>query len=105
MIRKLLAGAIVLAALYFLVLGGEYSFLDIWRLDRALETETTELETVRDEVTRLEARVDSLASDSATLERLAREQYGLIKEGERLYRFAEPDTADTTRADTAGDGG
>ncbi len=107
MIRKLFAGAIVLVAVYFLILGGEYTFLDIWRLDRAIETETTELETARAEVIDLEAKADSLASDSATLERLAREQFGLIRDGERLYRFAEPDTveADTTETDATGTGG
>jgi cell division protein FtsB len=96
MIRKLAAGAILLAALYFLTLGGDYTFLDLWRMGRDLATETTALDSVRAEVVELEARADSLASDSATLERLAREQYGLIKDGERLYRFAEPDSAAVT---------
>ena len=94
MIRKLLAGGVVLVTSYFLFLGGEYTFLDLWRLDREQARALTELDAVRAEVARLEARADSLATDSAALERLARERYGLIREGERLYRFAEPDTAE-----------
>ena len=99
MIRKTLAGAIVVAALYFLLFGGEYTFLDLWRLDQEQAREVAELEAVRAEAVRLEEKVDSLATDSAALERLAREQYGLIREGERLYRFVEPDTTGV-----AGDG-
>ena len=93
MIRKALAGLVVLATGYFLFLGGDYTFLDLWRLDREQARAAAELQAVRADVAGLEARADSLATDSAALERLARERYGLIREGERLYRFAEPDSA------------
>jgi cell division protein FtsB len=92
LIRKIAAGGAVLIALYFLLLGGEYTFLDLWRIDRAEKREVVELEAVRADVAALQARVDSLATDSATLERVARENFGMIREGERLYRFVEPDT-------------
>jgi cell division protein FtsB len=93
LIRKIAAAGAVLIALYFLLLGGEYTFLDLWRIDRAEKREVVELEAVRADVAALQARVDSLATDSATLERVARENYGMIREGERLYRFVDPDTA------------
>jgi cell division protein FtsB len=45
----------------------------------------------------LQRRVDSLTaykaaveSDPATQERIAREEFGMVKPGEVLYRFAEP---------------
>lgn len=60
-----------------------------------LSQEQVRLEQARVEIQRLQARVDSLESDSATLERLARERYGLIRPGERLYRFVEDTAADT----------
>ncbi len=94
MIRKAAVWTVVLGALYFLLFGGEYTFLDLWRLDREREQEVVELEAIRVEVQELKQVADSLATDSAALERLAREQYGLIREGERLYRFVEPDTID-----------
>ncbi len=92
MIRKIGAGIIILAAVYFFFLGGEYTFLDLWRIDRAQKQEAVQLEAVRADVTTLQQRADSLATDSATLERIARENYGLIKDGERLYRFVETDS-------------
>lgn len=92
MIRKIVAGAVALGAMYFLLFGGEYTFLDLWRLDRERQAETIRLESVRVEVDELARKADSLATDSAALERLAREQYGLIRDGERLYRFVEADS-------------
>ena len=45
------------------------------------------------------ARIDSLESDSATLERIARERYGMIRDGEILYRFADPEPTATSTED------
>lgn len=80
--------AVAGVAAYFAVFGGEYSLLDVRRLEKEREREMQQLEATRAEVKRLEARADSLEKDSATLERIAREKYGLIRAGERLYRFA-----------------
>ncbi len=92
MIRKVAVVAALMGAAYFLAFGGDYTFLDLWRLNREHEAEVAELEAIRVEVSELEATADSLATDSAALERLAREQFGLIKEGERLYRFVDSDS-------------
>ncbi len=96
--KKAAAYAVLLVTAYFFFFGGDYSFLDLWRLRKQHQQELVELQAVRSQAAELEQKADSLAHDSATLERLAREQYGLIKEGERLYKFAEPDSA---KADTA----
>lgn len=89
-----------MGAAYFAVFGGDYDLFELRSVRDELETEQARLEDVRAEVARLEARVDSLENDSATIERIAREKWGMIRPGERLYRFddAPPDTA----ADTTG---
>lgn len=92
-VRRLLLPALFGAAAYFALFGGEYSMLELWRLQRQYEREQAELARVRDSLAVLRARVDSLESDPAVLERLARERYGLIREGERLYLFAEDSSA------------
>ena len=51
----------------------------------------------------LHARADSLLTDSVTLERIAREQFGMIKDGETLYRFADEDSSAV--ADSIGETG
>ncbi|HSH46272.1 MAG TPA: septum formation initiator family protein [Longimicrobiales bacterium] len=101
MIRKVVAGVILTATAYFFLFGGEYTFLDLWRLKQEQAREAAELEAVRAEADHLEVKVDSLATDSAALERLARERFGLIRDGERLYRFAAPDTTPGADTDSA----
>jgi len=94
--KVILGGALVAGAAYFALFGGEYSLLELQRLKSDLAEEQVRLDEARAEIVRLEARVDSLEHDSATIERIARERYGLIRPGERLYRFVE----DTTDADS-----
>jgi cell division protein FtsB len=87
----LFPGALLLAG-YWAVFGGEYSIFEVRRARAAREAETAELERLRRQIDSLEAWTDSLRNDPATLERLARERYGMIRSGEILYRFAEPDS-------------
>ena len=86
-----LLGVLIVAA-YFALFGGEYNVFEAWRLDGLREREAAELDRLRADVDGLRARADSLEHDSATVERLAREQYGMIGEGEVLYRFVEEDS-------------
>jgi cell division protein FtsB len=84
-----LVAAVVLAG--FAVYGGEYSTRDWWTLRVRLAAE-------RDTVRQLEARLDSLGryaraleNDPAAQERAAREQFGMIRDGEILYRLVPRD--------------
>ena len=95
-----IALAVILGvALYYALFGGEYSVFELRRLSHRVVEQQARLDSLRIEVDSLEARADSLENDSATIERIARERYGMIKPGERLYRFVEEDTA----ADSSGD--
>lgn len=80
------------AALYYALFGGEYSVFEVRRLEQRALAEQERLDSLRLEVAALQARADSLENDSATIERIARERYGMIKPGERLYRFVEGDS-------------
>lgn len=92
--RFLLAGLLGLAA-YYAVFGGEYSYMEVRKIKGEIVANERELSELRRTLDSLQAWVDSLQHDSATLERLARERFGLIRDGEVLYRLAEP--RDTTR--------
>jgi cell division protein FtsB len=98
-VRRFLFPALVGLALYYALFGGEYSLQEVRRVRRDTEEQRRELEALRSEIDSLRAWVDSLQHDSATLERLARERFGMIRDGEVLYRLAEP--RDTTPPDTA----
>jgi cell division protein FtsB len=82
-------GALLLAG-YYALFGGEYGAADV-RATRAVADEArVELAALRAETVRLEARVNALENDPRTLETLAREELGMIRRGEILYRFAGP---------------
>jgi cell division protein FtsB len=84
-----------LAVVFFAFEGGEYGTRDLLsRTSRraALELEVQQLQMVVDSLKRETRSVDS---DLATLERIAREEYGMVKgDRELLYRFADDLEAD-----------
>jgi cell division protein FtsB len=86
--RTTLAALVVLSgAAVFALGGGEYSTLDWLELRRQERAET-------EAIARLEVEVDSLAkyaervkTDRRLQERIAREDFGMIRKGEFLYRI------------------
>lgn len=98
---KLLLPAAVLLAGYYAVFGGEYSIMDVRRARAERRAELAEVERLRAQNDSLRALVDSLEHDPGMLERLARERFGLIRDGEVLYRFAPADTTAAPRDSTA----
>ena len=91
--RHLLAAAVLAAALYYAAFGGEYSAFDLLRLKRDRRGAERDLARTRREVDSLKARALKLERDPATIERVARERFGMIREGETLYRFVPVDSA------------
>ena len=71
-LKRLMVPAALLLGLYWAVFGGEYSIFEVRRARRDRELEAAELERVRHEVDSLGVLIDSLDSDPAVLERLAR---------------------------------
>jgi cell division protein FtsB len=92
-IGRLVIAAGIVAALAFAVQGGEYGTTDLWRQKqrraRLLKT-TDSLVRVVDSLKRYKRRLET---DAALQERIAREEFGLVRGNkELLYRFAEPGT-------------
>ncbi len=80
-----IGGAVVL--LLVAVLAGEYSTVDWLKLRQQLNEERDSVETLRTQVDSLARIARALENDPATQERAAREQFGLIRNGEILYRI------------------
>ncbi len=88
--KRLILPALVGLSVYFALFGGEYSVFEVRRIrveNLELEQRLTEAERANDS---LRTWVEALETDSATIERLAREQYGMIRGGEVLYRITAP---------------
>lgn len=101
-LKRLVLPGFLLVAVYFAVFGGEYSVFELRSTRQAVEEEQALLADLRRQIDSLEAWRDSLMTDSATLESVARERFGMIRPGETLYRFTEP--SDTASPDTTSTG-
>lgn len=79
-----IAGAVGLLALA--AWGGEYSSADWIIIRRQLAEERTKVAGLRVEIDSLAKLAHDLETDPAMQERVAREQFGMIRDGEILYR-------------------
>jgi len=83
--------AVLLAALVFALQGGEYStgqWLELRRKERAVQTEVDSLGREVDSLARLRRLVET---DPAWQERIAREQYGMLRKGEIEFTVVRPE--------------
>jgi len=102
-LKRLVLPGFLLVAVYYAVFGGEHSVFELRAARAAVEEEQGRLADLRRQIDSLEAWRDSLLTDSASLERIARERFGMIRPGETIYRFTEP--RDTAARDTTTDDG
>ncbi|MGQ0650468.1 MAG: FtsB family cell division protein [Gemmatimonadaceae bacterium] len=94
MLPRLLVAAVILAALYFAVQGGEYSTTDLFRQRSREETLRAAIDSLQHDLDSLKVFRRQLQSDPAVQERVARELYGMVRgDKEIVYRFT-----DTTRS-------
>jgi cell division protein FtsB len=87
----LVAGGI--AAAWFAVQGGEYSSLDLLQQRQRRMALQREIDSLSRVVDSLHAYKVKVLNDPKTQERIAREEFGMIRGKELLYRIADPDSA------------
>ena len=100
-VARLLWLAVIVAALVFAVQGGEYSTLDLVHQRREHGRMTAAIDSLTRVVDSLRKYRDRLQRDPKLQERIAREDFGMVRgTKELLYRFAGPrDTsADSLKA-------
>jgi len=89
-ILKILGWALIVWVISVVFFGdtGLVSILRMRSMARSLEGDIRILEEAKAETAERKA---ALESDPETIERVAREEYGMIREGERVYRFVDED--------------
>jgi len=83
-----IAGGLGLLALA--VWGGEYGTADWITIRRQLTDERAKVAALRTELDSLAKLAHDLETNPAVQERVAREQFGVIRDGEVLYRVVPP---------------
>ena len=83
--------ALLAAAVWFAVQGGEFSTLDLLRQRGQKSRLTSSVDSLRHVVDSLQKYEDKVQHDPQTQERIAREVFGMVRgDKEILYRFAAP---------------
>ena len=91
--KRIVLALVALAALAFAVQGGEYGTTDLLRQRARRRALVAQIDTLQRQVDSLRVWKRALTSDPAVQERIAREEFGMVRgDKELLYRFAEPDT-------------
>ena len=78
--------------LSYLLLFSEFGLFRRWQLAREEATIQNQIEELQQKRSDLEAEQGKL-EDDAYLERVAREEHGMVKKDEHVYRLAPPDTS------------
>ncbi len=93
LLARLAVLALLAAALYFAVQGGEYSTADVARQFVAKRRMLAEVDSMQRLVDSLEKTLQAIETDPAVQEKIAREEFGMVRgDRELLYRFAAPDS-------------
>ena len=90
--KRLLFAAGILLALYLLtsLILGEMGLVKYYRMKAQYNTLTEEIATLKQDNARLMRDVHALKSDPACIERIARDELGLARQGEIVYYYDKP---------------
>ena len=88
--KRLLILLVLVAAAVFAVQGGEYGTTDLVKLRQRRQRLEWQVDSLQRTVDSLTRRRKAVASDPAAQERLAREEFGMVRgDHELLYRFTD----------------
>ena len=96
-VARVVLGAMTLGIIAFAVQGGEYGTTDLARQRRAIASEKAQVDSLERAIARLQLERKAIEGDPRTQERIAREEFGMVKgDRELLYRFTDS-LPDSTR--------
>lgn len=83
--RALLIALLVLIGLIFVV--GDVGLLKLWGAQRQMKNLRAKIDELEGRNALLGAEIERLKYDDFTIEKVAREQYGYLKPGDKVYRI------------------
>ena len=86
MTKRRIAVLVLLFLGWYMIQGGEYSTLDWLELRSERAREKARIEALRGEVDSLRVEAIAVETDPEVQERIARELYGMLRDGEVVYQ-------------------
>ncbi|HUQ18671.1 MAG TPA: septum formation initiator family protein [Gemmatimonadaceae bacterium] len=99
LIPRIIFALVLIGGLFFAIQGGEYSTVDLWRQQQRGKALQAQSDSLARQVDSLRKIATAIKTDPATQERIAREEFGMIRGSkEILYRLGNsPDSARVKR--------
>jgi cell division protein FtsB len=98
MAARIIFWLLLIGAVVFALMGGEYSTVDLWHQRQFKQRLAAQTDSLAREVDSLRREAKAVLTDRATQERIAREQYGMVRgDKEILYRLSVPDKSKAGR--------
>ena len=92
--KKVVWAIVIAGAIFFGLQGGEYSTRDLFKQRARKEKLRISLDSLQRQVDSLKAVKRAIETDTTVQERLAREEFGMVRgDKELLYRFVEDSAA------------
>jgi cell division protein FtsB len=85
----LAAASVAAAAVLYVLVFGDYGFMDMYRLHSSDKARVREIAAARAEIDSLKAEIERLKYDTAYIERVAREKLGMARKDEKIFKFVE----------------
>src|SRR5919109_4391718 len=85
----LIVSSLFLLAMMALTVWGDRGLLAMWRMQHELDRLVREIEIVEQKNATLAREVQRLRSDLGYIEKIAREELGLVRPGEIVFEFAD----------------
>ena len=89
---RIVTAVLIAAATVFAFAAGEYGTLDWFELRREERDERVRITELQHQVDSLRKVAAGLEKDPRTQERVAREEFGMIRKGEHVYRLVPADS-------------
>ena len=89
---RIVTAVLIAAATVFAFAAGEYGTLDWFELRREERDERIRITELQHQVDSLQKVATGIEKDPRTQERVAREEFGMIRKGEHVYRLVPADS-------------
>jgi cell division protein FtsB len=77
----------VLFIIGFIFIAGDVGLMKVWSAQRQVQNLRSKISELENKNALLSAEIDRLKSDSFAIEKVAREKYGYLKPGDKVYRI------------------
>jgi cell division protein FtsB len=85
----LLFSSLFLVTMMALAIWGDHGVLEMWRRQSEVMQLAREIEAIEQENAKLGQEIERLRSDMHYIEKIAREELGLVRPGELIFEFVE----------------